>query len=602
MAGTPFTLDVYAVDDSFNIDTTATGPLSVATADPNDTDPPLQDLVDGHAALSITPVTATAAGWTATPMGGPGSSLTSAAYTVVAGPATQTVVVLPGQTLMEGYGIVGTPTAQVVDVPFAVHMYAVDSFLNVDTRASGILSLTTSDPSDAEAPPQELSRGHATFNVIPATDTITGATVAQSGGPGSSPPSDSYPVLGNQLTGTALFTDPLTQMVAAGSDFQADIVVADVTNLGAFEFTVAFDPALVQFESISASPFLGSTGRSVSCMPPLLTGSSARFTCVTLGGTPDGPSGSGVLATAQFSAVSAGTTLLDLQDVILLRPDASQIPVDQVIDGSVTVQTTPTPTPTPVLTPTSTATFEPGVTPTITSTPTITRTPTITPTRTATPTATPLPLPTKVRVEPAVQTASVGDQFAVDVRVDNAVDLGAYQFTLVFDPAIATFISVTNGELCAAHPVGLQCDVLLLDSRSRPVWRQRLRRPRRGAVSGHGNGDQPPGPSRRPSPDPGRPPHNGRRGDRWLGYDGTADSHLYPYTYRNTDDNADSNRDAYPGAGRHTDRHFYANRDAHAHSDSHPHRFAHAHGHAGPNDCAYRPADPDRPGVHHVHG
>ena len=444
-AGAPLTADVYAVDGSFNIDTAATGTASVTTSDPNDVEPPSQELVSGHAAFTIAPMTATATGWTITPFGGPGSSVASDPYPVVAASATRTLVVLPGQTLIEGTGITGSPAAQTVNVPFTADVYVVDDHFNVDTAAGGTVSVTTTDPHDLDPTSQNLLGGRGGFTITPATATTTGQTITPSGGPGTNLASGTYPVLESQLTGTAVYVYPLTQTVALGASFEADVFVADVTNLGAFEFTLSFDPTLVHFDSISPGPFLGSTGRTVSCLPPLQAEGGVRFTCVTFGDQPGGASGSGILAVAQFSAAGAGTGLLDVQDVILLRPDATQMPVDQVIAGSVTVTVAPTPTPTPVLTPTPMSTLEPGVTPTTTSTPTITLTPSPTRTPTPTPTPTPPPPPTKVRLDPVAQIVSVGDQFTVDVRVDDVLYLGAYEFTLAFDPATVAFVDVANG-------------------------------------------------------------------------------------------------------------------------------------------------------------
>lgn len=158
-AGAPFTADVYAVDDSFNVDASATGTVSLVTADPNDVEPSSQEMVNGHAAFTITPATATAIGWAITPIGGPGGGLVSEPYPVVAAPATRTVVVLPGQTLTEGSGIGGGPTAQTVGVPFTADVYTVDDHFNVDTTAGGTVSVSTTDPLDLEPTPRDLLEG-----------------------------------------------------------------------------------------------------------------------------------------------------------------------------------------------------------------------------------------------------------------------------------------------------------------------------------------------------------------------------------------------------------------------------------------------------------
>ncbi len=456
-AGTPFTVDVYAVDDSFSIDSTAAGTLSVLTSDPNDIEPLARELVSGHAALVITPATATGSGWTITPTGGPGANVVSSAYAVQAGAATRTLVVLPGQTLIEGSGVSGTPTAQAVGASFAADVYAVDEHFNLDATASAPVALTTTSGGDQKPAPRDLVTGHAVFDITPETASSGGWTASPDGGPGANVTSDPYPVLPAPMAGTTVYVYPLTQTVEAGSTFEVDVNVADVTNLGAFEFTLTFDPAIVQFAGIAQGPFLGSTGRVVRCMDPMLNLGSMSFTCVTLGWELPGATGSGVLAVAQFTAVQPGVSILHLSDVLMLEPNATPLPVDQVIDGSVAVTLAPTPTPTPYLTPTLTPTLEPGVTPSATPTPTITSTPTVTPTHTPTATPTAPPPPTIVRVDPVAQTASVGDQFTIDVRVDDVTNLGAYQFRLAFDNAVVAFVNVTNGTFLGSSGRTVQC-------------------------------------------------------------------------------------------------------------------------------------------------
>lgn len=86
-------------------------------------------------------------------------------------------------------------------------------------------------------------------------------------------------------------------------------------GLGAFAFDISWDPALASYVAISGGTFLGSTGRSASCFPPTVGASSVYFQCVSLGGAPMGPQGSGVLATltldphAPAPGVSSAITL-----------------------------------------------------------------------------------------------------------------------------------------------------------------------------------------------------------------------------------------------------------------------------------------------------
>jgi hypothetical protein len=96
------------------------------------------------------------------------------------------------------------------------------------------------------------------------------------------------------------------------------ISLAGVTNLGAYEWQLAFDPNVVTFVSATNGAFpsdpglLGSTGRIPSCQAPILPPSqdlepgNVRFGCATGGPTPPGPTGGGLLSTVTFQPAADG--------------------------------------------------------------------------------------------------------------------------------------------------------------------------------------------------------------------------------------------------------------------------------------------------------
>ncbi len=84
---------------------------------------------------------------------------------------------------------------------------------------------------------------------------------------------------------------------SSGEPVPFRIDVEDVTNLGAFEFVLAFDSGLFEFDRAEQGSFLGSTGREVVCDEPKSAPGAVRMLCVTLLREPQGPSGSGTLAT-----------------------------------------------------------------------------------------------------------------------------------------------------------------------------------------------------------------------------------------------------------------------------------------------------------------
>ena len=237
--------------------------------------------------------------------------------------------------------------------------------------------------------------------------------------------------------GATVCVQPPELTVPPGTEFSVDVVVDEVSNLGDYEFTLAFDPNIIALMGVSNGPFLGSTGRTVSCLDPTLGVGSARFVCTTLGPTPGGPNGSGVLATVRFLALAEGSSPVHLQAVILADISGTAIP-SSAQDGTVTVSSGPTPTPLPTATPTST--FTPGPSPT--------------------------PGGTLVRVDPSSQTVPVGDNFSVDIRIQNVENLGSYEWLLTFDPAVVEFVGVSNGSFLGNTGRTVFCPGAILDAGS----------------------------------------------------------------------------------------------------------------------------------------
>ncbi len=237
-------------------------------------------------------------------------------------------------------------------------------------------------------------------------------------------------------SGTVVCIQPVNQVAETGTDFNVDIVVDNVSNLGGFQATIPFDPSLMSFAHATYGSFMGSTGRDVNCFPekpaPTPTPASAsptptptptvgmvelQLTCVTTPPRgppgPGGANGSGVLVTVTFSPLSPGFSPLELVDTIITNPQGNPMPVTTQ-NGSVTVEQGPTPTPCD------------GVCPTATVTPTPTQTPT------------PGLGPTVVRPEPLTQTHLLGETFTTDIVVDSVQNLSAFEFVLAIDPSVVT--------------------------------------------------------------------------------------------------------------------------------------------------------------------
>ena len=80
---------------------------------------------------------------------------------------------------------------------------------------------------------------------------------------------------------TLMRVSPSSQSLPSGAEVVVEIYIDNVASLAAYEFELAFDPALLGYVSVTNGAFLGSTGRNVTCLPPILEVGSVRFGCVT---------------------------------------------------------------------------------------------------------------------------------------------------------------------------------------------------------------------------------------------------------------------------------------------------------------------------------
>ncbi len=224
------------------------------------------------------------------------------------------------------------------------------------------------------------------------------------------------------------------------SSFSVDVTVENVSALGAYDVLLTFDSAQVNFVSAADGPFLGSTGRSEICPPPVvqpLSGSMRKlhFGCGTVGSTPPPPSGSGVLATITFAPAATG--LADL----LLEPSLSDTLGNSInavaYSGQADIQPGPTATPTSTTTPTATSTPCPGG---------------------VCPTPTPVQCSSaQVAVEPPVVAGHPGVVLDVPVMTHNICDLGGFQITLGYDASQLTFSQAHEGTFLGSTGRTVQC-------------------------------------------------------------------------------------------------------------------------------------------------
>lgn len=140
---------------------------------------------------------------------------------------------------------------------------------------------------------------------------------------------------------------PASPTVSAGNSISLDVNIFSVTDLYAFQFDLAFDPATVSAVSITEGLFLPGGGATFF-LPGTIdnVGGSITATADTLLGPGPGVNGSGTLAVLTLTGLTPGISSIDFSNVFLLDSNLNSIDAS-TLSGSVTVipRTVPTPEP-----------------------------------------------------------------------------------------------------------------------------------------------------------------------------------------------------------------------------------------------------------------
>jgi hypothetical protein len=214
--------------------------------------------------------------------------------------------------------------------------------------------------------------------------------------------------VGYRPTGATLSSALDTGTLENSAAFLAQSIGTSDTTINITDATLLTDATVVRIDgtayvSVTNKNFLGSTGRTVSCPWNTPAGDSITFACTTYYATPDGPTGSGILAEVRLRAEHLGTVSLELQDVKLADWQGHQLTVGEVLGASATVVSgSPAPPSTPAPNCGGTG--------------------------------------TKVCILPISQNVGLGNEFTAYVVAQNVTKqfgygLGGYQFTLKWTPA-----------------------------------------------------------------------------------------------------------------------------------------------------------------------
>ena len=198
---------------------------------------------------------------------------------------------------------------------------------------------------------------------------------------------------------TIVKIDPESQQTTFPGTAEVNVKIENVTNLGAFEFTLKYNGSIVKIwqpTDVQLGDFLGSTGRTVVPTGPDIDNDAGEMTfgAFTFGENP-GPDGDGVLATIILTAQSEGISALDLTDVQVTDINGDVIPID-VLDGQIQVGA---------------------------------------------------PSTTIVKIDPESQQTPLPGTAEVNVKIEDVTNLGAFEFKLKYDGSIVKILQATDVQL-----------------------------------------------------------------------------------------------------------------------------------------------------------
>jgi len=147
------------------------------------------------------------------------------------------------------------------------------------------------------------------------------------------------------LSAATVRIDPASAAGPVGGIFDLNVNVAEISDLYAYQFDLAFDAGTLSASTVTESPFLSGGGATVF-VPGNIDNTAGTITFIVnslLGPTP-GVDGTGALAAIRFTGKAVGASPVTLSNVLLLDSTGADIAAT-IENGSVTVSGTVGPEP-----------------------------------------------------------------------------------------------------------------------------------------------------------------------------------------------------------------------------------------------------------------
>lgn len=127
--------------------------------------------------------------------------------------------------------------------------------------------------------------------------------------------------------------------VSQGDTFEVDVDITGASDLYGYQLDLAFDPTILQADSVSEGSFLSDSGANPTFFLPGTidnTGGTVSLNADSLLTAVSGVNGDGILLVFDFTALNPGTSALTIENEILVDSQGN-ISNDTTNAGSVTV-------------------------------------------------------------------------------------------------------------------------------------------------------------------------------------------------------------------------------------------------------------------------
>lgn len=150
---------------------------------------------------------------------------------------------------------------------------------------------------------------------------------------------DSLTFITDAVTGPALRFEPMYKEVVNSEPFSIDIMAEDLSNVAGVEVFILFDPSVLAYQSIDKGEFFERAQGQVLEITKLKADNLLQIDIGAFNGTKSAVSGSGIIATLNFTSLKLGQSSLSIQQESTLRDkDNNILTVNALVSGLIVVK------------------------------------------------------------------------------------------------------------------------------------------------------------------------------------------------------------------------------------------------------------------------